>query len=422
MEAIEIDPLTEFFDAIQNPVTRTYYERRLALFFEFLKLEGNLKTQARSFAGKAKLDNAWATFQINEYMRFQKGRVEKKEIKESTVPNFYKPIKLFCVENDLMLNFTKISRRIPKGKNYADDRIPSIEEIKSLLEYSDRRLKVAVLIMLSSGCRVGSFETLKCGDIEPIEENGSLAGAKIKLYAGSNEEYTSFLTPEAYRSFKQYIDFRKLHGEKVTKDSPVLRDLFQPDKAGRGEPHLPKRFGYNATRNLVWTALRSQGLRKLLTEGKKRHEFAGDHSFRKYFKTICEHTVKSIYVEMLMGHSIGLGDSYERPNENELFKEYLKAIPELTILEARPQSASSEDIASLKQELTELRKKQEQETSQLRKDQLENMRRNEAQDRILEKLKTELRFEFSEGIGKEMKQLIREALKEEFKRRASLIP
>ena len=376
MESIEIDPLTEFFDALQNSLTRKYYERKLSIFFEFLKLEGDLKTQARSFAGKAKLDNAWATFQINEYIRFQKGRVEKKEIKESTLPNFYKPIKLFCEQNDIMLNFKKIARRIPKGKNYADDRIPTIEEIKTLLEYPDRRLKVAVLIMVSSGCRVGAFETLKCADIESIEENGSLAGAKIKLYAGSNEKYTSFLTPEAYQSFKQYIDFRNLHGEKVTKDSPVLRDLFQPDKAGHGEPHLPKRFGYEAVRNLLSRALKRQGLRKPLTEGKKRHEFAADHSFRKFFKTSSEHTVKSIYVEMLLGHSIGLGDSYERPNENELFKEYARAIPELTLLEARPQSANSEDIASLKQELTDLREKQKQESLELRRDQLENIQRN----------------------------------------------
>jgi len=33
-----------------------------------------------------------------------------------------------------------------------------------------------------------------------------------------------------------------------------------------------------------------------------------------------------------MGHSVGISDSYYRPNENELLKDYLNAVPELTIL------------------------------------------------------------------------------------------
>ena len=36
---------------------------------------------------------------------------------------------------------------------------------------------------------------------------------------------------------------------------------------------------------------------------------------------------------MLMGHSVGLDDSYYRPNEKQLLAEYSKAINELTINE-----------------------------------------------------------------------------------------
>ncbi|MGH2637783.1 MAG: hypothetical protein ACRDF4_00610 [Rhabdochlamydiaceae bacterium] len=62
-----------------------------------------MREQARVFAKKAKSDNPWVTYSLNEYMRFQKERVEKKEISESTLPNFYEPIKLFCEENDIIL-------------------------------------------------------------------------------------------------------------------------------------------------------------------------------------------------------------------------------------------------------------------------------------------------------------------------------
>ena len=37
--------------------------------------------------------------------------------------------------------------------------------------------------------------------------------------------------------------------------------------------------------------------------------------------------------EMLLGHSIGLSDSYYRPDTNEILAEYLKAVDLLTINE-----------------------------------------------------------------------------------------
>ena len=47
---------------------------------------------------------------------------------------------------------------------------------------------------------------------------------------------------------------------------------------------------------------------------------------RKWFKTRCEISgMKSINIEILMGHSIGISDSYYKITEDELLREYLKA-------------------------------------------------------------------------------------------------
>ena len=65
-------------------------------------------------------------------------------------------------------------------------------------------------------------------------------------------------------------------------------------------------------------ALRAQGIRTKLEEGKKRYPFQTDHGFRKYFKTRCEKGgMKSINIEGLMNHSIGVSDSYYRPQERD---------------------------------------------------------------------------------------------------------
>jgi len=212
--------------------------------------------------------------------------LEKKEISESTLPNYYKPIKLFCQENDINLNWKKISRRIPKGRHYANDRTPSIEEIKLILSYPDRRIKPVVLIMASCGCRIGAFDYLKWGDIEPINE-GDLELAKITIYAGENEQYYTFNTPECYRAIKEYIDYRKEQGERITKDSPLIRDLIRGDRWGNGEPHISKRPKSSAVKHVVEDALRIMGVRKKLEKNKRRHEFQADHGFRKFFTTAC---------------------------------------------------------------------------------------------------------------------------------------
>jgi hypothetical protein len=43
--------------------------------------------------------------------------------------------------------------------------------------------------------------------------------------------------------------------------------------------------------------------------------------------------MKSINIEKLMGHSIGISDSYYRATESELLDDYLKAVEFLTINE-----------------------------------------------------------------------------------------
>src|SRR4028118_486685 len=99
---------------------------------------------------------------------------------------------------DLQILWKKITRGLPKAKNYSDDRIPTIEEITKLLEYPDRRLKSIIYTMASSGIRLGAWEYLKWGHIRPIEKEGEVVAAKITVYAEEEDECFSFITKEAY--------------------------------------------------------------------------------------------------------------------------------------------------------------------------------------------------------------------------------
>jgi len=62
---------------------------------------------------------------------------------------------MFCDVTDITIQWKKITRGLSKGKRYADDRAPTLEEFHKIIEYPDRRTKPIVYTMASSGIRVG---------------------------------------------------------------------------------------------------------------------------------------------------------------------------------------------------------------------------------------------------------------------------
>lgn len=115
-----------------------------------------------------------------------------------------------------------------------------------------------------------------------------------------------------------------------------MRNLWNaaklPKKEERGKINEPIKLRSVGIRRLVERSLWAQGIRTELEPGKRRHEFQTDHGFRKWYKTQCEIAgMKPINIEKLMGHSVGISDSYYRATEKELLDDYLKAVPVLTI-------------------------------------------------------------------------------------------
>lgn len=315
-----------FRHAVRSPVTLDAYERRLAQFFREIKMNVD------DFVTKAKRKPAWGQKIVLDYLLIQKERTSKGEISAATLPNIRKPIRLLLEMNDVVgINWDKISRFMPKARKFAVDRAPTMEEIRALLSNSDVRLQAILLTMVSSGIRIGSWDELDWGHIEPRYMEKELVAAKVRVYPGDVEEYFTFMTPEAYRKLEEYMETRKRSGEKITRTTPIMRDKWDAIPRGGFQPDIkrPNRLSAYGVKRLIENTLWRIGIR---TEKRKRHEFS-IHSFRKFFKTRAEQVMRPINVETLMGHSIGISDSYYRPIEKELLEDYIKAVPLLTISE-----------------------------------------------------------------------------------------
>lgn len=63
-------------------------------------------------------------------MAYEKMRCEKKEITAGTVRNYYKPIKVFCETNDVIINWKHITRgcRSPESLPKIERQLPKKSE------------------------------------------------------------------------------------------------------------------------------------------------------------------------------------------------------------------------------------------------------------------------------------------------------
>jgi len=347
-EEEELDPWTLYLYSIKSPATKEKYLLRLGKFLDYLNLQGALEDKARAFARKGKVDSIWAFNGLLKFIQFQKERFNRKEITAGTIRNYVKSIKLFCSMSDITINWDKITRGLPKGRRYTDDRAPTLDEIKKLCDYPDRRIKAIIYTMVSSGIRVGAWDYLHWGNIRPIEQDGKIVAARMVVYDGEDDAYITFITQSAYRELAEWMKYREESGEKITGDSWVMRDLWDTQvKISRGLVSVPKQLTAIGVKRLMERAIWAQGLRNELPAGKKRHPFATNHSMRKYFKTRCELVgMKPINIENLMGHSTGSSDPYYRPTENDLLQDYLKCMDALSVNDEKTLQTKVEDLAN----------------------------------------------------------------------------
>jgi integrase len=270
---------------LKSKESRLKYSQRINRFFDFIEIPpGDTAARCKTFLEEGHDDSNYILNRVILFLQAHKEKIENKELASGTVRNYVNTIKLLCEVCEFPIPWKKILRGMPRGRRYASDRAPTIEEIRKIVEYPDRRIKCIVFTMSSSGIRLGAW------------------------------------------------DFRRESGEFIDDESWVLRNLWDLDSRGQGLASVPKRLKSSGVKRLMERAQHAQGVRKKLENGKKRHEFQLDHGFRKWFKTQCEIAgMKSINIETLMGHSIGVSDSYYRATEHDLLKDYHKVIDFLTI-------------------------------------------------------------------------------------------
>jgi integrase len=168
-----------FVNAIKSPKTKVCYVTSLKRYLNFLKLKEVDDLLLNSQHLKM------IESQIIDYIM----TLRNDGIAYSTIQFLIAPIITFYLLNDVVLNKRKISRYFGEYRKVVKDRAYNAEEIHKALQTADQRMKVLILLLASTGQRIGSLTDITLANLTKIEEFGIY---RIVIYEGTNNEYYNF--------------------------------------------------------------------------------------------------------------------------------------------------------------------------------------------------------------------------------------
>ena len=239
----------------------------------------------------------------------------------AAILNYLNAVKGFYKINDFILNSHKINKFMPEQIKVKKDRAYTHEEISRLLDVADERMRVVILLLASSGIRLGAIPAI---GLRNFEDN------KLTVYENTREENITFITPECKKAIDFYLDMRSRYGEKLTDSSYLIREQF--DIRDQFAIRSPKQVTHKLIQWKLMSLAEKSGIRKRGSDKSSRHDIMIAHGFRKFFTTqLVNSKINPEIRAMLLGHDIGLAGAYYKPTVEEMYTEYEKAIDNLTI-------------------------------------------------------------------------------------------
>lgn len=252
----------------------------------------------------------------------------------SCINSYLAPVKSFLDYSEVAVSWKKLKPLVPPARTVASDRAPELEELRKIWAVANPRERSLVVMLASSGGRVGAFwfptskgvyEYMKLKDTA-FDGEGP---ATLTVYPGEPEEYQTLVSPEAVSQLRLTLELRQRVGEKLTPESPVLRDAWSVEYA-----QMESRLYHPEEAHPIHADAISKMLERLkrkagITTTSRTGGFKAAHGFRKFFRSnfpACP-LHGDLEAEILMGHKT----SYQKLTWAHVKERYLVAVPHLSI-------------------------------------------------------------------------------------------
>jgi integrase len=313
-----------WLEGYNSPHTKKAYKIHLSLFCKYHNTDPDFLVQLKSEQIKTMVIDY-----IIHLKKVAKQTSEKQkpgELSVNSIKTYLAGIQSFLESNDIVLNWKKIAKYYPEQVTN-NLRAYTKEEISKLLSIGDLRDRCIILLMASTGIRVGAIKSLRLKHLTRLQQHESNIGL-VSIYPESKDHrYNALVTHECMASIDEYINYRRKQHEKINEESYIIRDKFATFSK---YTNRPKPLNEETINKQMKFLLRKAGL--------PFEQLQPDHSFRKFFNTcLMNSDVAYSFKELLMGHSVKLDDVYyDKDNETsrqKIIVEYMKAVDALTINE-----------------------------------------------------------------------------------------
>jgi integrase len=220
------------------------------------------------------------------------------------------------------------------------DRIPTREELRAIMEHSDIQTRALIMLLSSSGMRAGEAVQLKWSD---LDLDRGMIRVRAETTKGKVPRIT-FVSLEAMELLREWRAHQPAYIE-------GKRD-YKTESDAKGDPDLIFPCTYRNVLKKFRRALIRAGLGE--RDGSTGRYTIHLHALRKYYRTRLPAGGASVdVVELLMGHEGYLNSSYLRLTVEDLERAYRQAEYEVWVYKTRP--INDGELKQLERENQELR-------------------------------------------------------------------
>ena len=311
-----------------SKVTSLTYETGLAYFQSFLVREHGLTLET---VLDSVLKGHVSVYTLLE--QFVTFLTVTKSLSPNSVRQYLVGIRSYLAYYDIDIIPSKFKRKVKMPRRLLEEHEPlDVKDIRNIiLNCSNRRLKIFILILASGGMRAGEALGIRMKDI-----NFSTSPTKVhirKEFSKTRVSRDVYISDEATKYLKDWINwkYRVRKYEKIREDDPI----FQVQKIVTNMHSIYIKLVKEFEKVLSLSGLNQK------KEGMQRRMISF-HSFRRFVKTVISDQVNQDYSEWFLGHN---KSPYYTKKEYERSQVYLtKCMKYLTFLDYSTFEATGKNI------------------------------------------------------------------------------
>jgi site-specific recombinase XerD len=328
MQLLDLQQVDMFTESLKSPGTRKQYS---------IQIKHYLANSPPPITADGKI----LTKFVISYLTAMKKRgysYSYRSVALAAIRHYYKNM-----DEDIIFNWDKITSFLGDNDKKYTVEGPTHEQIRLLLNISDIKYRMIILLLASSGMRREGLCQMKLEDMTPLNDYKIY---KFRVYPLTSHEYVTFCTPEAREAIDVYLK----------KEKPKVYLL--PGNHGN-EYQSPSGLSVMLRRLILKAGLGTVG------ETNSTHDkIPSVHGFKHF--TITQMTKSSVdYVSQNImtdqSGKLGVGQRYMHDMDDKLLEQYLKAVQLLTINPDTVKttisiSVKDKEIESLKEQVKDLKK------------------------------------------------------------------